>query len=1093
MQGEDEDTQIPEQCAQELELQEVYREHLEDMGVRCAEVVLGSSTPLHTVTDEEMEEEVLDNVDTEPDDQVEPRRRDSSTNESAEEPTTARVRLVPQTGCQRPSIWDMRSVTDDKEYYTAGEEVTVQCNPGYYPTSQKTRCVTLDGDKHDWSPAVTCTAGCQRPSIENMHSVTSDKEYYTINEEFTVQCNTEYYPSSQRTRCVTNNYGDRVWSPAVTCTAGCQRPSMENMHSVTGDKEYYDINEEVTVWCNTGYFPSSQTTRCVKWGGDRHDWSPAVTCTAGCQRPSIGNMLSVTGDKEYYTINEEVTVQCNTGYYPKSQTMRCVTNSRGDRQWSPAVTCTAGCQRPSIGNMLSVTRDKEYYTADEWVTVWCNTGYYPTSQRTRCVTNNYGDRRWSPAVTCTAGCQRPSIGNMLSVTGNKEYYTINEEVTVQCNTGYYPKSQTMRCVTNSRGDRQWSPAVTCTAGCQRPSIGNMLSVTRDKEYYTADEWVTVWCNTGYYPTSQRTRCVTNNYGDRRWSPAVTCTAGCQRPSIGNMLSVTGNKEYYTINEEVTVQCNTGYYPKSQTMRCVTNSRGDRQWSPAVTCTVMCKRPGKRQPYTFYQDRDYYNPGEVVTVVCKEEGYRPEHPNITCVPSRGRYNWDKSPSCIERCKRPDKDKPYTFYQARDFYNPEEEVIVMCKEEGYRPSHQKVKCVSTGGKDNWDNSPSCIERCKRPDQDKPYTFSIDKHFYNPGEEVTVVCKEEGYRLSHPKVTCVFTGGKDNWDLPPTCIAQCRRPAIANLERLSADTLYYDRREGITAQCKPGYYPSSATMRCDNPGTAQEWTPPTMTCIGVTVPDAAVTSTSISFRTSCSPDCPPGWRFTTTCCDETSSPSCNTSSDARNGTFSSLQPLTLYRITTTLHRDGTSHLVWSSNITTLEPVLQPLSSTSPAIAGSVSAVIVLLVVVILVIFWRRHSSRKPVRSSDIPLKAPAGLDSTKLLTLPWKKKDISVRHFLAVVKNFHMKETQDYVEDNEEKNSNISPVGRYLEYTEFPSGLVHPCTVAQSEENQPKNRYRKVLPYDESRVKLRSSPSGSDYINASYIHGYKVQKSYIATQGE
>ncbi|XP_068121696.1 uncharacterized protein [Hyperolius riggenbachi] len=208
---------------------------------------------------------------------------------------------------------------------------------------------------------------------------------------------------------------------------------------------------------------------------------------------------------------------------------------------------------------------------------------------------------------------------------------------------------------------------------------------------------------------------------------------------------------------------------------------------------------------------------------------------------------------KRCKRPDQDKPYTFSQDRDYYNPGEEVTVMCKEEGYRPSHQKVKCVAYSGRDDWEYSPSCIERCKRPDQDEPYTFSQDRDYYNPGEVVTVLCKEEGHRPSHPNITCVTSGGKDNWDNSPSCI-------------------------------------------------------------GVTVTDVAATSTSISFWTSCSPDCPPGWGFTTTCCDETTSPpSCNSSSDGRNVTFSSLQPLALYRITTTLHSDETSHLIWSSNITT------------------------------------------------------------------------------------------------------------------------------------------------------------------------------------
>ncbi|XP_069374139.1 receptor-type tyrosine-protein phosphatase H-like isoform X4 [Paralichthys olivaceus] len=52
----------------------------------------------------------------------------------------------------------------------------------------------------------------------------------------------------------------------------------------------------------------------------------------------------------------------------------------------------------------------------------------------------------------------------------------------------------------------------------------------------------------------------------------------------------------------------------------------------------------------------------------------------------------------------------------------------------------------------------------------------------------------------------------------------------------------------------------------------------------------------------------------------------------------------------------------------------------------------------------------------------------------------------------------------------------------------------ENQNKNRFKNVLPYNWSRVKLTSSKSKgtSDYINANYIPGFNCKNEYIATQG-
>ncbi|XP_064386521.1 uncharacterized protein LOC135335055 isoform X2 [Halichondria panicea] len=54
------------------------------------------------------------------------------------------------------------------------------------------------------------------------------------------------------------------------------------------------------------------------------------------------------------------------------------------------------------------------------------------------------------------------------------------------------------------------------------------------------------------------------------------------------------------------------------------------------------------------------------------------------------------------------------------------------------------------------------------------------------------------------------------------------------------------------------------------------------------------------------------------------------------------------------------------------------------------------------------------------------------------------------------------------------------------------SQNEENEDKNRYSQILPNEMHRVKLQFLPSGSNYINASYIHGYQQRRGYIATQG-
>ncbi|XP_076469655.1 receptor-type tyrosine-protein phosphatase alpha-like [Babylonia areolata] len=61
-------------------------------------------------------------------------------------------------------------------------------------------------------------------------------------------------------------------------------------------------------------------------------------------------------------------------------------------------------------------------------------------------------------------------------------------------------------------------------------------------------------------------------------------------------------------------------------------------------------------------------------------------------------------------------------------------------------------------------------------------------------------------------------------------------------------------------------------------------------------------------------------------------------------------------------------------------------------------------------------------------------------------------------------------------------------------YPLSSAQRKENYYKNRFNSILPYDKTRVVLEQvdGDDASDYINASFVKGYKTEKAYIASQG-
>lgn len=75
-----------------------------------------------------------------------------------------------------------------------------------------------------------------------------------------------------------------------------------------------------------------------------------------------------------------------------------------------------------------------------------------------------------------------------------------------------------------------------------------------------------------------------------------------------------------------------------------------------------------------------------------------------------------------------------------------------------------------------------------------------------------------------------------------------------------------------------------------------------------------------------------------------------------------------------------------------------------------------------------------------------------------------------------------------------GIYLEYEELrreqPPGTF---TCALAAHNQERNRYGDVLCLDQTRVRLKARRNErSDYINASFMDGYKQKNAYIGTQG-
>ncbi|XP_077981774.1 receptor-type tyrosine-protein phosphatase alpha-like [Glandiceps talaboti] len=190
--------------------------------------------------------------------------------------------------------------------------------------------------------------------------------------------------------------------------------------------------------------------------------------------------------------------------------------------------------------------------------------------------------------------------------------------------------------------------------------------------------------------------------------------------------------------------------------------------------------------------------------------------------------------------------------------------------------------------------------------------------------------------------------------------------------------------------------------------------------------------------------------------------------------LNPGTNYTVQVTAENSCCSGNRSDSATAGTKPILSP--PTSPPVEMMVSwavggLVVFLLVLVLLGFLYLRRSKKR--KKDDQSTTVTQDTQGQGLCIKPIKIQDLV----------FYIK-----------RKKASDTVGFKAEYELLPSDDIASYTFALMDVNKPKNRFRNIMAYDHSRVILEdeSEELTSDYINASYINGYKKKKAYIATQG-
>ncbi|XP_072174643.1 complement component receptor 1-like protein [Diadema setosum] len=309
----------------------------------------------------------------------------------------------------------------------------------------------------------------------------------------------------------------------------CSRPSVGDNVVITPDKDSYSDWEAVTISCEDGSSPGLTYSYCSTIVSD---WDPdpsTAECAAPCSAPNVDDSVTVTPEQSSYSKDDTVTFSCESGTLTGSSSGICGDNSTWIIQTTPG--CSAGCEAPSNTNGTGE------YDHGGTAVFSCIDGYQLTTSEDT-IETSCDDGSWSPDVVCEfSGCSAPEVNVNVTIEGDDGTYGVNSRVTLSCADTTSPIGP-LYSYCNSTGG--WEPdplLLTCYNQCEVPSFSDSRLVHSSLStgesgltYYDHTDTMVFSCGGLYVEGPWRATCK-----DGAWSVDISgdspvCKNNCTAPS-----------------------------------------------------------------------------------------------------------------------------------------------------------------------------------------------------------------------------------------------------------------------------------------------------------------------------------------------------------------------------------------------------------------------------------------------------------------------------------------------------------------------------------------------------------------------------------